>query len=345
MKTLIFMILSLSIFVTNGYSASKIDNVSLLHEPLSQKNNNWESIINRMSDDIKELRRDQLNYKIEKDLLKEMYTSNLQIINVIITIIVAVFGFIGFFGLKDIYALQKSYKTELDKLNNIKSDFQLETKNILDDQIKAKDSFQQLLKISEGHNTKIKMLELRDKVTDSIKDNKYATALEYCVLALQIDNKDIQLNNIKGHCQIKMKQNSEAIKTYLYSLEIDDSDLNARVNLCELYLLSNNIVQFNNLYTNIKQEINEIYKGIVNTYFEALKFYIEGNDIELKKLLATFLSSCEPGKKKRTRWGFEEVEIFLKDRPAGAAKEIISNLTSFLKGEKEIEDVTDLLTL
>lgn len=72
------------------------------------------SELNKLKNEITEIRRDQLNYKIEKELMKEIYQSNFKTINILITSVLGLFGFLGFFGLRDISSLQKKYQDELD---------------------------------------------------------------------------------------------------------------------------------------------------------------------------------------------------------------------------------------
>ena len=56
-----------------------------------------------LEDQFKEIRRDELNYQIEKDLLKETYSSNLQTLNLVLTIVLGLFSIIGFLGIRDIH--------------------------------------------------------------------------------------------------------------------------------------------------------------------------------------------------------------------------------------------------
>ena len=65
---------------------------------------------------IKTISGDRINYRIEKDLLKEAYSSNLQTINMVITFVLGVFAFLGYLGIRDISTIKKEYLLELSKL-------------------------------------------------------------------------------------------------------------------------------------------------------------------------------------------------------------------------------------
>ncbi|MEK6744629.1 MAG: hypothetical protein AABZ15_13530 [Nitrospirota bacterium] len=80
MKTLsgILAIILFCIFLSTGvYGENKIG---------GKKTTIAESDFYKIKDDIQEIRRDQLNYKIEKDLLKETYSTNYQTINFMISL-------------------------------------------------------------------------------------------------------------------------------------------------------------------------------------------------------------------------------------------------------------------
>src|SRR5437764_14025284 len=61
--------------------------------------------LRRLADAVTEVRRDQLNYQIERDLLKETYGSNLQTINLVLTIVLGAFAVIGYLGVRSIGTL------------------------------------------------------------------------------------------------------------------------------------------------------------------------------------------------------------------------------------------------
>jgi hypothetical protein len=56
--------------------------------------------IQKLEDNVSEVRRDQLNYKIEKDLLKETFSSNYQTINIVLAIVLGIFTIVGFLELE-----------------------------------------------------------------------------------------------------------------------------------------------------------------------------------------------------------------------------------------------------
>src|SRR6185436_8138681 len=77
-----------------------------------------------LENDIREVRRDQLNYQIERDLLKDTFSSNYQTVNIILAIVLGLFTVIGFLGIRDIGTIRKDFLIELDKLGDLRKDFE-----------------------------------------------------------------------------------------------------------------------------------------------------------------------------------------------------------------------------
>jgi hypothetical protein len=108
-RTIIVSSLFLSIILIDPFS-----------ECLTQGKDNKDivSILNRLDrieTNLVETRRDQLNYRIEKDLLKETFSSNYQTINIVLTIVLALFTVVGYLGIRDIGAIKKNTRSSSKK--------------------------------------------------------------------------------------------------------------------------------------------------------------------------------------------------------------------------------------
>lgn len=342
----IFITLFLSLIVcsasTNGLAIVSSDNAAKKDSTI-QKMSEIDVAIKNINNDIKEVRRDQLNYKIEKDLMKEMYSSNIQIINIVIAIIASVFAFLGFFGLRDISSLQKSYKKELEKLTRIKSEFEHEIKNIYNEQNAAKQTYNEIIKTNEDQNIKIKLLEIRDKARSLAKEKNYYNAIEYCAIGLELDPKNYGILFEKAMAQFKLRQYANSIKTHLELLEIDSNSISVKVNLCELYLIVGDIPSYTALYDKIKIELVEKHNNNIDKYFEAFKLYIEKKESDLRISIADYLNTCESGKKKRCVWDFSDFLVFLKSQPNSSSKDLVKSLISFLDGETDKDEMLQLV--
>jgi len=101
--------------------------------------------ISRLENQIKTVENNQLNYKIEKDLIKETYSSNYERINMVITIILGIIGVIGYIGFRDINSIKKEYVAELDKLKLLQVDFEVKAKEFNTEKDKFDSDIKQIL--------------------------------------------------------------------------------------------------------------------------------------------------------------------------------------------------------
>ena len=104
-----FLFISILLFLSSSYSQEDSLKIFKIQEE-----------VKILSNKVEETRRDQLNYSLEKDLLKETYSNNYDRLNFTITGIFGVFAVLTFFGIRDLNSIKKEYKEELDKLTNLK---------------------------------------------------------------------------------------------------------------------------------------------------------------------------------------------------------------------------------
>ena len=119
---LVFVILILSfpsIVISSPEKDIKDTNVVLQKIELS---------LQKAETEISYIKTNQLNYQIEKNLLKEAYSSNLETLNIILAIILGaltIIGFIiGFIGFKDIREIKENFKIELNNLQELHKQFE-----------------------------------------------------------------------------------------------------------------------------------------------------------------------------------------------------------------------------
>ena len=98
-------------------------------DSIKTNNNSFKSEVNNLKHEIEILKRDQLNYQIEKDLLKDAYSNNYDKLNLFITGILLLFGFFGVLGIRDINSIKKEHKDELEKLKSLQVDLESKSKD------------------------------------------------------------------------------------------------------------------------------------------------------------------------------------------------------------------------
>lgn len=136
-------------------------NIKYIQSDIKSFKDNLETIKRSQSNlesNLKSVEKNQLNYKIEKDLLKETYSNNFERVNTVITIILGIVGLFGFFGIRDIGSIKKQYLTELEKLKTLQNDFTLKAAEFENEKVKFDSEINKIVLENQQQNSKIKLL-------------------------------------------------------------------------------------------------------------------------------------------------------------------------------------------
>ena len=295
--------------------------------------------IQRLEDSISEIRRDQLNYRMEKDLLKETFSSNYQTINIVLAIVLGIFTIVGFLGIKDIASIKKDYLGELDKLNNLRKDFESKIDKYLKEGEEVKENYLKVIQTNEEQNRRIKILEIQEKVSSLIKTNNYQRALEYISVGLDLDKTNSILLSQKATCLWKLKDLTGAASVYKSLIALEPNNEGAIVNLMELYLFLNQTEDYRDLYNHNKAIIDIRGSDIgLKYYFDVLeKYQLEKYD-EVKTLVEKYIEKIPTGKEKRFNWIFDDVLRYLESKPINIGKRLLQLFINLASGRISTEE-------
>ncbi|PZR23444.1 MAG: hypothetical protein DI539_03210 [Flavobacterium psychrophilum] len=298
--------------------------------------------INRIELDVKDINRNlkqleanQLNYRIEKDLLKETYSNSYEKLNLVITIVLGVIGVLGYLGLKDIATIKKEYEVELGKLRKIESEFNLKTKEFDTDKKKFDEDLKSIIKENEEQSRKIKFIELKDKVRVLIKEKSLTSALEFANAALQIVNDDVELLNQKGVIFCRLNQMKEAVDIFNSALEIMPTDSVTIMNTAECLYFANEVTRAKKIITEHQKMFNDINDGDLLKLFEAIEHYHLGNTERLIDIAREFVNveNLDLMQKRFNGWELEEAKYFMFHQEKSLAKTITQNIIWYLDGQ------------
>lgn len=289
--------------------------------------------IEQLQNDVKEIRRDQLNYRIEKDLLKETYSSNFSTVQIIISLILGIFAILGYLGLRGINSLQEEYNSELTKLKDIKSEFELKLKDLSASQEKVKEQISSIDSLNEEQNKKIKILEIKEKIGSLFSQKNYQRTLDYVAIGLELSPDDIELINFRASSLIQLRNYPEAIEAHKLGVKIDPTNAELIKNLAELYLLDGHIVKYNDL-VNDKREYFKSEQDALLTYLEALKLFKQKMFPEMKKIIADFLGKDDLTTIKNhiNQWDFADLNYSFKTIENSVEKTLFLHFTNYLSG-------------
>lgn len=319
-KAITFAALVAVLFLGSGVIAQTKDTVEL------------QGRLKRVESEIAEIRRDQINYRIEKDLLKETFSSNYQTINIVLAIVLGVFGIVGYLGIRDIGAMKKEYLAELEKIGDLRKDLEVKVSKIGEEQQKAKDDYLEIIKTNEDQSRRIKVLELQEKISSLLQMGAHQRALEYVAVALPLDPDNTVLLGQKASCLWKLNDLNGAILVFSEILKYDPTHRNAILNQLELYLIANRIPDFEELYAKNKSWVDQRDNSVLSMYFDLLKHYQLAQDDQAKTLVRKYVEECPAEQKRLTSWSFDEILGFLKDQADTRRKRCLTIFVSLISG-------------
>ncbi|MDP3513646.1 MAG: hypothetical protein Q8S20_12930 [Sulfuritalea sp.] len=286
------------------------------------------------SREIEILRRDQINYRLEKDLLKEAYASNLQSINITITIVLGVIGVLGYLGIRSIKEVKTDYTIELENLKRIKAGFERELNALRDRQKKFEGQVGDLAKTNEEQDRRIKVMELIEKVGSLIGSKQWPWALKWISVGLGLDENNFILLQQKATCHGHLGEIAAAIDANKACLAIEPEDLGVVSNLLELFALTNQGIEFEKLYHKHKTAIDEMNDGNLIVYLKALASLTKGDPDSYSKVLSELVNKIpNEAKKQIGAWSFDEAMVVISKLPEGKQRTLMVNTVRLFNGE------------
>jgi len=302
--------------------------------------------ISTLTNKVDEVKRDQNNYSIEKELLKETYSNNFDRINLVVTAILGIFAVLTFFGIRDINSIKKEYKEELEKLRKLQTELELKSKEFDLSKKKYDEEITEILKQNEEQNKKIKILEIKDKVSTLFKEKQFGSALEFCAVALELSPNDLALQFEKGKILSKLNRFGEAIEAYEKVLVTDKSHTQTISNVTELYLFKNQIDKANALIQAHPNSFIEKQDIKPLEFFELIRKY-HLNDIPgMNEYAKQIIDKQNPDTQKQFRgWDFSDALTFSYYEEELERKNVFRKILFYLNGRIKGTDLDKALNL
>lgn len=334
-RILMILIASVIIFGSSvGYSEEVIE------EPrkYEQRFKAIEKEIEINSREAAAVRRDQLNYKIEKDLLKEAYASNLTTVNTIITLILGAFTIIGVIGVRSIENIKKEFRRELDQLISIKNTNELQMGKVVADIEDAKSKYTDLVRVNEEQNGRLRLIEAQERAASSMRDKNYQHAIKYIDIGLLVSEKDLVLNKMKYNCLMKLGRLAEAEGIIEYAMSCEPDNRTHAANLVELSILLGKNEKARRLMNECAEKIFTSDFLHLRWYFEALMSFMEGNIQALKANLRDLPAGSTEEKVKRMNWSYVEARHVLGRKTGDPGFKQMAACILFLDGERTLSE-------
>jgi tetratricopeptide (TPR) repeat protein len=282
----------------------------------------------------------QLNYKIEKDILKETYKNNYEQLNLIITIVLGIIGILGYLGIKDINSIKKEYLLELESLKDVQRNFVTKSNEFDNEKEKFDNEISEIIKQNEIQNRKIKIIELKEKTNNLMKERKLNDALSFINVTLDLSPKDIQVLNNKGRVLCRLNQLDESIKSFEKALEYNPKDESTLINLVECLFFANKIEKAKKLISSNQDLILKQAEGQLENFLELFELFHSGNKdklIERSKLFIDF-DDLKTSKKRIVNWDLEEAKYVAAHQEKSELRLILQNTLWFIEGTMNGEE-------
>ncbi len=331
---MLLLALVFAIFHTTAFSE---DHATLKRSEISNIQTNVDQLkrdVKATENDIEILRRDQINYRLEKDILKEAYASNLQTINLLLSIGLGVLGVLGYLGIRNIKEIRKDYEQELSDLRQLKGSFEDELHTLTQKQKEFELKVGDLAQINEEQNRRLKVLELIEKIGTLIKAKNWTWALHWISVAQELDPNNSIVTNQKFYCLGRSGQIAEALitKNELWKLEPDT--LSHVYDILEFLALLNQREEYKTIRNKYNASVNEQREGYLAVYLDSLLEISSEDYTAAQTILIEFCDKFpdEP-KKLLDTWSMEDAKAYVSRLKSGKRKDMLSALIGFFGGE------------
>ncbi len=292
--------------------------------------------IEALEDSLDIVRQDQLDYRLEKDLLKEVYSSNLQVVNIVVTIVLGTFAILGFLGVRSINTYKQEILAELEKIRGQRARYDEQFAEIT-----AQTKVAQEYNVQQDR--RLDILEIQEKVSALLKQEEVKRASEYVDVGLQIDPNDLILLRFKAVCFYKAARFTDAVEVAEKVLSLEPANIANAEELAELYLLTEQLDKYralpgpNNNYLSRNEHLQ--------WYFQAVEQYLLDDYDSLRKHVRALLANSTAGKKRQVErgWRFDELRTVFSSRESSPVKELLFKSVDFLEGGVDYEELKQLL--
>lgn len=276
---------------------------------------------------VKQIDANQLNYKIEKDLLKETYSNNYDRIQIFLTVVLALGGIAGFLGLKNVNEIKDKYLLELEQLSALRDKFNEKT-------VEYDKSLEKIIQENKKQNSKIQLLELKEKAESKFAEQEYRVSLDIATAGLEIEPNDARLLNVKYMSLGRLNYLQEAIDVLLEATKKNPDNKILTCGLIECYFFVGRSKEAHKLIK-INEEIFSTGDRMkVLELFDIVDLFHAGNLTEMKNIAQSYVtfSTLEKKGKRVENWDLVDLHMFAQYQTHGELKTCLENLIWFWQG-------------
>lgn len=343
MKRFITLILLAILFPLISHSTSGDEKLSKTRIAINDSLAKIKSEISVLKYELETIKRDKLNYEIEKGLLKSSFSSNLQVLNIFLTALLLFFtivgGFLGYIGFKNISEVKSNYNIELDKLSKLRESYEKRFKGFQSREKVFQERMEEIESINATQSKKIRILEVKNSIIESLKNKNYSHSFKLANIALDESPEDYELNAYKSYALVRMKKYEEAVVANLKALELakeqrKDMITNNMYNVLEFELFAGKIEMHKKHRIDYSDHLRY---STLNKYFDALCLFMENKVDDLKIHFLDYFKS-EPKMVAFPSWSFEDLKVFINDNKKKPGYDLFLDFIKIIYEEMKFDE-------
>ena len=277
----------------------------------------------------------QLNYRIEKDLLRETYSNNYETINLFITIVLGLVAIFGYLGIRDISKIKEKYESELAELRRVKDQFEQKSSEFDVERKKIDEELKTIIKENQEQSQKIQFIELKEKALSLLKENNLTMSLEFTNAALDIKESDTVCLHNKGRILERLNQLPNALQTFRKSVEDNPEDPTSKYNLVECLCFMGQVEEAESIIEQNKDLFESKLDGKLIEFFNIIKMYFESDLDGIKNIAKSYVQhdNLDELGKEIVGWDFREATYFAYFLEDNDLKTAIQNIIWYLDNQ------------
>ncbi len=311
-------------------------------QPLTPDSSNLQvmsSAIEILSNQVAEVRRDQLNYSIEKGLLKESYSSSITTVNVVLTVVMLFFSALTYVGFRRVSEQKADYEKELSRIRALRRRYSIAFKQLNEGLAVVRKQQEDIKQVNELQNVRLTVLEAQERATRFLNEGNFSRCLEYIDAALDLDPTNAYSREVKLGTLGMLGRFEQAIEWGKLMVR-DAAGEPGPTSMIEYGALTGKRPLFDDVSREFGAKAGDDQEWIF-PYAETLLSCLEGDVERTKdyaKRLAAFIS--HKGRDRFEHWSVHEATQRIVAAGDGPAQRIALGMLDFVKGKKSVDQFT-----
>ena len=312
--------------------------------PATADTETFKRSIQQLEQSVEMVRRDQLNYRVEKDLLKEAYGSNLQTINLLITLVLGTLTVLGFLGVRSIGAFRQEFREELQRLTTLRAQFEEKFRDVDSRLEAAKQRVDEIAGVNEQQEQRLRILEIQEKAASLASQGNPLRALDYIKIGLDLAPDDRILLGYQADVLNALGRFAEALVPFERMLELEPNDPATVANTAEAYLVNQRLHEAETLVQKHDAVLSQRYGPYLPWYLRALALFFKSDEPRLREhLLRQPVPDPQQTDVRVKPWRYAEARIAIQSRPPSQFRDLMERAIGFLEGSVSLESLNEVV--